>query len=56
MSSGFGLNAALWTNDLSRAMRAARAIESGDVLVDCFDQGSSSMSTEPWIWTSLDAG
>lgn len=36
--SSYGLSAAVWTSDLARAHRLARAIRVGTVWVNCFDQ------------------
>lgn len=35
----YGLGAGIWTNDLSKAHRAARAIKSGSVWVNCYGDG-----------------
>ena len=35
----YGLAAAVWTNDLSRAHRVSRALRAGVVWVNCFDRG-----------------
>lgn len=35
----YGLAAAVWTKDLSTAMRAAKAIRAGSVWINCFDAG-----------------
>ncbi|ACA18232.1 Aldehyde Dehydrogenase [Methylobacterium sp. 4-46] len=39
----YGLAASIWTTDLTKAHRAARAIRSGVVYVNCFDKGSMSV-------------
>jgi gamma-glutamyl-gamma-aminobutyraldehyde dehydrogenase len=39
----YGLGASLWTRDLRRAHRAARAIEAGTVWVNCFEEGDASV-------------
>jgi len=36
--TSYGLSAAIWTSDLARAHRVARAIRAGTVWVNCFDQ------------------
>ncbi len=36
----FGLAAAVWTRDISKAHKAARALRAGTVWVNCFDHGS----------------
>ncbi|MDF1748313.1 MAG: aldehyde dehydrogenase [Alphaproteobacteria bacterium] len=38
----YGLSAAIWTSDVRKAHRAARAIRAGVVWVNCFDRGSMS--------------
>jgi len=35
----YGLAAAIWTKDITTAMRAARTIKAGSVWVNCFDAG-----------------
>ena len=35
----YGLAAGLWTNDLTTAHRAARALRAGVVWINCFDHG-----------------
>src|SRR5439155_7701220 len=35
----YGLAAAVWTDDVNKAHRAARAIRAGVVWVNCFDKG-----------------
>jgi len=39
----YGLAAAVWTNDIRKAQRAAKAIRAGVVWVNCFDRGNMSM-------------
>ena len=39
--SSYGLNAALWTNDLTRAHRVARALQAGTVYVNTINGGAS---------------
>jgi acyl-CoA reductase-like NAD-dependent aldehyde dehydrogenase len=39
--SGYGLNAALWTNDLTRAHRVAQRLEAGTVYVNTINGGAS---------------
>jgi acyl-CoA reductase-like NAD-dependent aldehyde dehydrogenase len=41
----YGLAASVWTRDLRTAHKAAQAIESGVVWVNCFDRGDM---TQPW--------
>jgi acyl-CoA reductase-like NAD-dependent aldehyde dehydrogenase len=36
--TAYGLSAAVWTRDLSRAHRMARALKAGTVWVNCFNQ------------------
>jgi len=38
----YGLAAAIWTRDISRAHKAARALRAGTVWVNCFDAGDVS--------------
>ncbi|RMD65046.1 MAG: aldehyde dehydrogenase [Alphaproteobacteria bacterium] len=35
----FGLAAAVWTRDINKALRAARALRAGSVWINCFDAG-----------------
>ena len=39
----FGLGAAVWTRDVSRAHRMAAAIESGQVWVNCYQAADSAL-------------
>ena len=39
----YGLAAGVWTNDLRKAQRAAKAIRAGVVWVNCFDRGNMSV-------------
>lgn len=39
----FGLAAAVWTSDVSRAHRVARRLQAGNVYVNCYDQANMSM-------------
>jgi acyl-CoA reductase-like NAD-dependent aldehyde dehydrogenase len=39
----YGLAAAVWTSDLSRAHRVARRLEAGSVYVNCYDRGDNSL-------------
>ena len=39
----YGLAASVWTNDIRKAQRAAKAIRAGVVWVNCFDRGNMSM-------------
>jgi acyl-CoA reductase-like NAD-dependent aldehyde dehydrogenase len=39
----FGLGAAVWTRDISRAHRMAAAIESGQVWVNCYQAADSAL-------------
>ena len=36
----YGLAAGVWTNDIRKAQRAAKAIRAGVVWVNCFDRGN----------------
>ena len=38
----YGLAAGVWTDDVNRAHRAARALRAGVVWINCFDRGSFS--------------
>jgi phenylacetaldehyde dehydrogenase len=38
----YGLGAAIWTRDISKAHRAAAAIKSGSVWVNCYSEGDNS--------------
>lgn len=42
-NSDFGLGSSVWTGDLSRATRVARAIDAGLVWVNCFEEGDYSV-------------
>jgi 4-guanidinobutyraldehyde dehydrogenase/NAD-dependent aldehyde dehydrogenase len=39
----YGLAAAVWTSDLSRAHRIARDLQAGSVYVNCYDRGDNSL-------------
>lgn len=39
----YGLAAGIWTNDIRKAQRAAKAIRAGVVWVNCFDRGNMSV-------------
>lgn len=39
----YGLAASVWTNDIRKAQRAAKAIRAGVVWVNCFDRGNMSL-------------
>jgi gamma-glutamyl-gamma-aminobutyraldehyde dehydrogenase len=39
----YGLAAGVWTNDIRKAQRAAKAIRAGVVWVNCFDRGNMSV-------------
>lgn len=41
--SVYGLAAAIWTADLTRAHRIARGLQSGTVYVNCYDRGDNSL-------------
>ena len=41
--SDYGLAAAVWTRDISKAHKAARALRAGTVWVNCFDHGDISV-------------
>ncbi len=41
--SDFGLAAAIWTRDITRAHQAARALRAGTVWVNCFDHGDNTV-------------
>jgi len=41
--SNYGLAAAIWTRDISKAHKAARALRAGTVWVNCFDHGDISV-------------
>jgi acyl-CoA reductase-like NAD-dependent aldehyde dehydrogenase len=38
-STDYGLAAGIWTRDIARAVRAARAFRAGNVYVNCYDRG-----------------
>ena len=39
----YGLSAAVWTRELNRAHRFARALRAGTVYVNCYDRGDLSL-------------
>ncbi len=39
----YGLAAAVWTRDINKAMKAAKALRAGSVWVNCFDAGDMTM-------------
>jgi 4-guanidinobutyraldehyde dehydrogenase/NAD-dependent aldehyde dehydrogenase len=41
--SMYGLAAAVWTSDVTRALRTARQLKAGTVYVNCYDKGDNSL-------------
>lgn len=41
--SSYGLAAAIWTSDFTRAHRVARALKAGTVYINCYDRGDNSL-------------